>query len=185
MSTFFGLQVDHVDQEIHLHMDNYVEEILREYKEYARKTLRPKKLPIAPNHQLPRMPPLQAHEREPPTTSFFRSFVMKLQYAATWVRFDISFTVSQLANHTSSPGQPHWSALHHLMEYLEQYPSLRLEYRRGSRTGKELSPLGICGFGLGNGDRDAQVHIRTGCPIWHDTHLMEVQEAADHRSLIG
>ncbi len=32
MSTFLGLQVDHVNQEIHLHMDNYVEEILREYK---------------------------------------------------------------------------------------------------------------------------------------------------------
>ena len=30
MSTFLGLQVDHVNQEIHLHMDNYVEEILRE-----------------------------------------------------------------------------------------------------------------------------------------------------------
>ena len=64
---------------------------------------------------------------------------MKLQYAATWVRVDISFTVSQLASHMSSPGQPHWSALHHLMEYLEQYPSLRLEYRRGARTGRELS----------------------------------------------
>jgi hypothetical protein len=85
------------------------------------------------------MPPVQAHEREPPTTSFFLSFVMKLQYAATWVRFDISFTVSQQDSHMSSPGQPHWSALHHLMEYLEQYPSLRLEYRRGARTGKELS----------------------------------------------
>ncbi len=48
MITFLGLQVDHDDQKIHLHMDNYVEEILREYKEYARKTLRPKKLPMAP-----------------------------------------------------------------------------------------------------------------------------------------
>ena len=89
MITFLGLQVDHVNQEIHLRMDNYVEEILREFKEYARKTLRPKKLLMAPNHQLPRMPPLQAHEREPPTTSFFRSFVMKLQFAATWVRFGV------------------------------------------------------------------------------------------------
>jgi len=30
MSTFLGLQVDRVNQEIHLHMDNYVEETLNE-----------------------------------------------------------------------------------------------------------------------------------------------------------
>ena len=84
------------------------------------------------------MPPLEASAREPPTTSFFLSFVLKLQYAVAWVRFDISFTVSQLASHMSNPGQLHWTVLHHLMEYLKLYPNLRLEYRRGPRTGKEL-----------------------------------------------
>ena len=64
---------------------------------------------------------------------------MKLQYVATWVRFDISFTCSQLAGHVHNPGPPHWAALHHLMEYLENYPSFKLEYKQGPRTGKELS----------------------------------------------
>ena len=62
-----------------------------------------------------------------PLVSHFRSFVMKLQYVATWVRFDISFTCSQLAGHVHNPVPPHWAALHHLMEYLENYLSFKLE----------------------------------------------------------
>ena len=53
MSTFLGFQVDHSNDEIHLHMDTYIQGVLDEYKAFARKTLRPKKLPIAPNYQLP------------------------------------------------------------------------------------------------------------------------------------
>ena len=34
---------------IHLHMDNYVSSVLSEYKDFIRKTLRPKALPVAPN----------------------------------------------------------------------------------------------------------------------------------------
>jgi hypothetical protein len=49
MSTFLGLQVDHANEEIPMHMDNYVQGILDEYKALIRKTLRPKKLPIARN----------------------------------------------------------------------------------------------------------------------------------------
>ncbi len=52
MSTFLGPQVDQVQSEIHLHMDNYVSSILSEYKNFIRKTMRPKALPVAPNLQL-------------------------------------------------------------------------------------------------------------------------------------
>ena len=135
MSTFLGLQVAHINSEIHLHMDNYVDTALKEYKSFVRRTLRPKKLPNAPNHQLT-MDDIPEHQD--PQAKFYRSFVMKLQYVATWVRFDISFTASQLARHVASPGPTHWAALHHVMGYLECYPSLQLVYRRGPRTGKEL-----------------------------------------------
>ena len=103
-------------------MDNYVQGVLDEYKAFARKILRPKKLPIAPNYQLPKTDPkFEVPEDKDP--KFFRSFVMKLHYVATWVRLDISFTASQLASHVAKPGPVHWTALHHLMEYLECYPS--------------------------------------------------------------
>ena len=137
MSTFLGLQVDHINDEIHLHMDTYIQGVLDEYKAFARKTLRPKKLPIAPNYQLPASDADQKLMDKDP--KFFRSFVMKLQYVATWVRFDISFTVSQLASHVTTPGHAHWAALHHLMEYIDCYPTFKLVYRRGMSTGKELA----------------------------------------------
>jgi hypothetical protein len=121
-------------------MDHYVESVLKEYKSFVmNKKLRPKMLPVQPNYQLPQEDPkTEAEGDKDPRKTFFRSFVMKLQYVATWVRFDISFTASQLASHVGNPGAAHWAALHHLMEYLENYPSFKLVYRRGLRTGKEL-----------------------------------------------
>ncbi len=52
MSTFLGLQVDQVQPEIHQQMDHYVSRVHSEYKDFIRKTLRPKALPVAPNLQL-------------------------------------------------------------------------------------------------------------------------------------
>ena len=83
MNTFLGLQVDHGNDEIHMHMDTYVHNVLDEYKTFARKTLRPKKLPIAPNYQLPASDADQKLMDKDP--KFFRAFVMKLQYVAIWV----------------------------------------------------------------------------------------------------
>jgi hypothetical protein len=52
------------------------------------------------------------------------SMTATLQFAATWVRFDIAFAVSQLALYCAlAKGPTHWAALHHLMEYLVLYPS--------------------------------------------------------------
>ena len=72
---------------------------------------------------------------------------MKLQFVATWVRFDISFTASQLASHVTNPGPAHWAALHHLMEFLDNYPSFKLVYRQGSTTSKELDAFADSDWG--------------------------------------
>ncbi len=97
MSTFLGLQVDHVNSEIHMHMDYYVVTVLRENKAFVHMSLRPKKLPVVPNHQLTRQDPEKGDQGDKDAlVTFFRSFVMKIQYIATWVGFDISFTASYL-----------------------------------------------------------------------------------------
>ena len=81
MRTFLGLQVDQVHSEIHLHMDNYVSTILSEYKDFIRKKLRPKSLPVAPNLQLVQeVVNTGRMVAKDPLGSHFRSFVMKLQY---------------------------------------------------------------------------------------------------------
>ncbi len=88
------------------------------------KAIRHKKVPIAPNVVLkPGDTPDLPDSRK---QKFYSSFVAKLQFAATWVRFDIAFAVSQLARFCASAGSSHWSALHHLMEYLAGTPSFKI-----------------------------------------------------------
>ncbi len=65
--------------------------------------------------------------------------VAKLQFAATWIRFDISFAVLQLARFSASAGFAQWAALHHLMEYLAAHPSVKIKYRRGMKLIDPLS----------------------------------------------
>jgi hypothetical protein len=73
---------------------------------------------------------------------YYHSFVVKLQFAASRVRFDISFAVAQLAQFCALAGPSHWAALHHLMEYLAGFPSFKLTYRRWSALSNGLS--GYC-----------------------------------------
>ena len=44
----YGMEVQQTKNHIKLHLDHYVRDLLSEYKDYIKKTLRPKKVPIAP-----------------------------------------------------------------------------------------------------------------------------------------
>ena len=48
MKTFLGMEVEQGDAGINLHLDHYVQTVLTEYKDYIKKSLRPKKVPISP-----------------------------------------------------------------------------------------------------------------------------------------
>ncbi len=48
METFLGMEVIQTKHHVKLHLDHYVRDLLREYKTYIQKTLRPKKVPISP-----------------------------------------------------------------------------------------------------------------------------------------
>jgi hypothetical protein len=48
METFLGMQVEQLKKAVRLHLDNYIKELLDEYKAYATKSLRPKLTPIQP-----------------------------------------------------------------------------------------------------------------------------------------
>ena len=130
METFLGMQVEHHPDGIHLHMTNYLDEVLSAYQEFIRRPLRPKRLPEAPNHCLSKD---DCPEQCDPLASHYRSYVMKLQFLATWIRFYISHAVSQLASFCSNPGRTHWAALH-LMEYHFRHTSFTLKYKRGVPT---------------------------------------------------
>jgi hypothetical protein len=86
--------------------------MLDEYKGYIKKSLRPKRAPISPGVNL--RPDDSPTLLDPAKQKFYRSFVAKLQFAVSWIRFDISFAVSgtmlhfgrhTLFNRTSSPDE--------------------------------------------------------------------------------
>ncbi len=55
METFLGMVVEQDDKSIKIHLDNYVKEVIPEYSDYIKKSLRPKQVPISPvQHSGPR-----------------------------------------------------------------------------------------------------------------------------------
>jgi hypothetical protein len=69
---------------------------------------------------------------DPRKQKYHRSFVAKRRFAASWIRFDISYTISTLARFCASAGPSRWAALHpsvhHLMKYLDGFPGFKLTY---------------------------------------------------------
>ncbi len=137
MKTFLGMQVEQSARSIKIHLDHYIKEVVAGYAEYIRKAIRPKKVPIAPNVVL--RPEDTPDLPDPRKQKFYSPFVAKLQFTATWVRFDIAFTVSQLARFCASARSSHWAALHHLMEYFAGTPSFKITYRRSRGRSNLLS----------------------------------------------
>jgi hypothetical protein len=115
---------------IALDLDQYIKDAIEHHQSFAKKPLRQKFTPIQPGNNLSASdypitpdPSLQTH---------YRSMVATLQFAATWVRFDIAYAVSYLVQFCASAGPTHHADLNHLMEYLVRYPSFKLEYSRKS-----------------------------------------------------
>ncbi len=105
MKMFLGMEIEQSNRSIKMH---HVREMLNEYKVYTKKSLRPKRVPFSPGVILrpedsPTLP-------DPFKQKFYRSFVAKLQFAASWIRFDISFAELQLARFCASAGSNHWAA---------------------------------------------------------------------------
>ncbi len=48
METFLDMLVEQSKKAVRLHLDNYIRELLDEYKAYTTKSLRPKHTPIQP-----------------------------------------------------------------------------------------------------------------------------------------
>ena len=133
MTSFLGLEVEQDPDGIALHLDTYVTELIEEYRCIQTKFIKPKTVPMAPgllldNSDCPEMP-------DPVRQKQYRSMIAKVQFAAYWVRFDISYTASQLARFCASAGPSHWAALTHLIGYLIHRPSFKIAYKCGAWGG--------------------------------------------------
>ena len=48
METFLGMEVEQPGKVIKLHLDSYIQEVLKDYKEYIKESLRPKRVLMSP-----------------------------------------------------------------------------------------------------------------------------------------
>jgi hypothetical protein len=81
METFLGMEVEQDNKTIKLHLGHYVHGMLTKYKDYIKKSLRPKRVPIAPGVIL--RPEDCPEVLDPTKQKYYRSFMAK------WIRFDI------------------------------------------------------------------------------------------------
>ena len=108
METFLGMEVEQPGKLIKLHLesDSYIQEVLKDYKEYIKKSLR---VPMSPglvldNEDCQDLP-------DPRKQKYYCSFVAKLQFSTSWIRFNIAFSVSSLARFCASAGPSYWAEL--------------------------------------------------------------------------
>jgi hypothetical protein len=132
METFIGLQFIQSDTSIRINLDYCIEAILEEYQKLDARVLRGKQTPVQSGVLLskddsPAVP-------DPKRQSIYRSLVAKLQFAATWVRYDIANAVAQLGRFCASAGPTHWTALRHLMCYLSEHTTFQLRYPKNPTT---------------------------------------------------
>ena len=102
METFLGMEVEQPGKVIKLHLDSYIQEVLKDYKEYIKKSLRPKRVPMSPGLVLDNEVCAELPDQR--KQKYYRSFTAKLQFAASWIRFDIAYPVSSLACFCASAG---------------------------------------------------------------------------------
>ena len=96
---------------------------------------------------------------DPRKQKHYKSFVAKFQFAASWIRFDISYAISTLAHFCASAGPSQCAALHHLMEYLKGFPSFKLTYRRGTEIDGGLSGFADSDWGNSSSRRSTSGNL--------------------------
>ncbi len=88
IQSFLGLEVEQLDGCIKLHLDMYIQELIAEYQLIRPEFLKPKKVHMSPGlvldtNDCPETP-------DPVVQKQYRSIVATVQFAAHWIRFDIS-----------------------------------------------------------------------------------------------
>ncbi len=92
METFLGMDMEQLCKVIRPHLHSNIQEVLTEYKAYIKKALRQNKVPMSAGLILTNENcPITSYQQRQKNN---RSFIAKLQFTASWIRFDTSFAVS-------------------------------------------------------------------------------------------
>ena len=96
---------------------------------------------------------------EPPEKKNYQAMVGSLIFLAQSTRFDIAYSVSQVARHMSSPSTHHLIAVKRIFRYLKGKPDLPITYTT-SKTKLDLK--GYCDASYGNSGIQGRMRSTTG-----------------------
>jgi hypothetical protein len=97
MDWFIRLSVEQTYSSITLHLEQYISDAIGQYKTFATKSLQPKITPMQPGSNLSLSSDDSPATPDPRRQTHYRLMIATLQFAETWMRFDITFAISQLA----------------------------------------------------------------------------------------
>jgi hypothetical protein len=124
-----GVQItrDRPNRTIHLSQRQYIIDLL---ERHGMGECSPVKTPMVPNSHLTKdMCPQTLEEKEEMKSHPYINIVGAIMYLAFFTRPDILFAIVVLARYMSNPGLEHWSALKHLMRYLQGTKDVKLTYK--------------------------------------------------------
>ena len=84
-----------------------------------------------------------AHQADDEDVSLFRSMIGKVLYISIMVRMDIAYAVSVLSQYILNPGEQHFKAMEHMINYLINTKSNGLKYMKGNGDNAPLTLLGL------------------------------------------
>jgi hypothetical protein len=168
METFIELQFIQCDTSIRINLDYYyIEVLLEEYQKFNARVLHGKQTPVqsGSKNDSPAVP-------DPKKQLIYRSLLAKLQFAATWIRYDIAqhdAAVAQLGRFCASSRPTHWAALRHLTCCLRKHTKFQLQYPKNSWSPTGLD--GCCDSARGCANHESSRSTtgnllrNSGCPI--------------------
>src|SRR6266436_8228303 len=67
----------------------------------------------------------------------YQSRIGSVMYAMLGTHPDIAFSITKLSQYLANPGDDHWTAINHLLQYLSSTRDLKLTYDRNSKCDDE------------------------------------------------
>lgn len=123
---FLGINVELGENYIKLHLEDYIDSLL---KNYNMEECSPHRIPAVNSKSN-----TVDDDQDYPDGSEYRSIVGKLRYAANTVRFDISHIVLKLSRHLANPKVKHMVEAKRVLRYLKGSSSFGLVYEHGNHA---------------------------------------------------
>ena len=186
-SFCLGLQLSHVPGGgIFLHQTTYTQKLL---KRFGMDKANPLSAPMTSYSKTSDDPytPCKEEEEEFHNKTQYLTAVGALLYLSTYIRPNISFAVSVLAQHSQRPSICHWNGIKHLLHYLRGTEDLELLYTKGRQ--EEITRYADVGFRsdeISDKSQTGYIFLKNNAPItWKLVKQIVTATSTNHSELVA